>query len=500
MLLPLFHIAGLELTLVNILIIITLTLLAFAAGVLPGLGPVVSISLLIPYIRLFDRPVGLALLGSIYMAATYGGSITSILMNIPGTGASTATLLDGYPMSKKGEAITALSLSTTASALGGLISLVIVYFTIPYLINVVVLFGSPEYLVLIVFGLLIIALVSKGNMIKGLLAGALGLMVMSIGVSLQTGVVRYTFDIPYFYNGLQLLSVLLGVFAVTQTFTLAGTSSQIARSGLLEGSVIDGIRITLSRPIVLIRSSLVGFVAGLVPGAGGAIANFLAYGISQTRDYKDGDPEYGDGNPNGVISAESSNNANVSGALVPTLTFGIPGSATSAAILGAIAIVGLNPGPQLFTENLESVYVIYFGIFLAVLFILAMYLAAPYLSLVTLIDRAVLIPFILVVSTIGVYSVRSAYGDVIMMYVFGLIGYVLVRHNYVLIALILGVILGPQAETMLIRTIQLGGFSLVQTRPLFAVLLGLLVLTLISSILPISPKEILRRVVDRSIR
>lgn len=478
-------IGGFELTVVNVLILFVLTTLAFAAGTLPGIGPAISIALLLPFIGLFDQSVALLLLGSIYMAGTYGGSISAILMNIPGTGANAATLLDGYPMSKQGKAITAISISTTSSIIGGLIGVATVYFATPILTDIVVLFGSPEYLMMIIFGLLIIAIVSKGNLLKGLLVGSFGLMIMSIGISTQTGITRYTLGIPYLYNGIPFLAVLIGVFAVTETLYLAGSRSQISREGELTGSTIEGVKTTLSRIHVALPSSAIGFIVGTIPGAGGAIANFVSYGVVERLFNSPDDPEYGKGNPNGVIAAEASNNSVVSGALVPTLTFSIPGSATTAAILGAMNLVGLAPGPQLFSEHLDSVYLIYAGVVVGVIFILTMYWAAPYLSRVTVVDRALLIPVILIVSTMGIYSLRTNMGDVLVMYVFGLLGYVLVKHNYVIIALILAVILGPQAETMFLRTLTLGGLSLLQTKPLFATLVFLVALSAISALLPV---------------
>jgi len=484
-LIPLVSVAGFEFTLINIVTVLFIATLALCAGALPGIGPAISIVLLIPFINYFDTATALVLLGVIYICGTYGGSVTAILMNIPGTGASAATLLDGYPMSKKGQAITAIAISTTSSILGGLIALLVVYLATPILSDIVLLFASPENLLMIVFGLLIIALVSKGNMLKGIVSGTFGLMIMSIGLLPHTGELRYTLGMAYLYDGIQFLTVLVGVFAVTEMISLAGQRSQISMYENLEGSPIKGIKQTLSRYTVVIRSSLVGFFVGTIPGAGGAIANFVAYGISSSLPVPADFPPFGEGNIDGVISSESSNNAVVSGALVPTLTFGIPGSATTAVIIGALNFVGLNPGPQLFGENVEAVYTIYFGVLLGCLYLLIMYWAGPLVARVTITDRSLLIPSVLVASTLGIYSLRTNMGDVFVMYVFGLIGYVMVKYDYEIIALVLGVILGTQAETMLLRTIQLGGLSLAAERPLFAMLLVANALVVIFAFTPL---------------
>jgi putative tricarboxylic transport membrane protein len=472
---------GLELNLLTVLIIIVGTFLGLLSGTIPGLGPAVTIALLIPLLGNLPEPVALVLLGSTYLTGVYGGSISAILMNIPGTGASAATVLDGYPMSQKGKAITALSISTTSSIIGGLVSLIIIVSSTSYLVTFVLSFASPEYFLMIIVGLTIIAIISQGNMINGLIAGVFGLVIASVGVADTSGNIRYTFDLLYLYDGIQFIPALIGVFAVTEMMMLAGREQQISETTELLGSSWEGIKTTLKYKLTLLRSSLIGLVVGGIPGAGGTIANFVAYGITTSlRRSGSEEIEFGEGNPEGIVSAESSNNALVSGSLVPALTFGIPGNSTTAVMLGALLYLGLQPGPALFNNNIEAIYLIYLGVFFGILFLMSMYLLAPILGKVTTTDRAILIPTILVVSLLGTYSLRHNYGDVVTMFLFGLLGYIMIRHNYSIIALILGLILGPIAESTLWRTIQISGGDpmIFINRPLSAILVLVIIFIL----------------------
>jgi putative tricarboxylic transport membrane protein len=489
---------GANLTLGLVVILVIGMFIALVFGVVPGLGPLMVIILLIPLLDMFSTPVALLLLGSTFVVSTYGGSISAILLNIPGTTSSAVTTLDGYPMSKRGEAITALAISTSSSLLGGLISVTIILLATPLLAEFILLFGSPEYFMLTMLGIAVIAAISKGNLLKGLIAGFFGLMITSIGFAQVSGEVRYTFGILYLYEGIQYIPAIIGMFAITEMSRLAGRGDQISESAELRGSVTGGIRATLGRWRTVIRSSLIGLFVGVIPGAGGTVANFVSYGSAVSAgDEKESDHEFGDGNPAGIIAAEGSNNAMVPGSLVPMLTFGIPGNAATALMIGALLFLGIRPGPTLFARQIDLVYLMYLGVIVGSLFLLVMYYLAPYFGRVTVTDKSILIPLALSFATISVYALRFSYGDLVQLFVFGVLGYAMVKYNYSVIAFTLGIILGPIAEENLFRSLQLSGGSLdiFVTRPLS---LLLLFLSLLIVIFPyISVRDRLGRIASR---
>jgi len=465
-----------------VIILLIGMLISLIFGVIPGLGPLMVIILIIPLLDMFSTPIALLLLGSTFVVSTYGGSISAILLNVPGTTSSAVTTLDGYPMSKHGEAITALALSTTSSLIGGLISITIILAATPLLADFILLFGSPEYFMLTMLGVAVIAAISRGNLIKGLIAGFFGMMITSIGFADVSGEIRYTFGLLSLYDGVQYIPAIIGIFAVTEMSRLAGRGGQISESGELRGSVYDGIKGTLTRWKTLGRSSLIGLFVGVIPGAGGTVANFVSYGVAvSSGDEGESEHDFGDGNPAGVIAAEGSNNAMVPGSLVPMLTFGIPGNAATALMIGALLFIGIRPGPVLFSEETHLVYLMYSGVIIGSLFLLFMYYLAPYFGKITVTDRAILIPSALALATISVFALRFSYSDLVQLYIFGVLGYMMVKHNYSVIAFTLGLILGPIAEQNLFRSLQLGGGSIdiFLTRPLSVILLIFSVLIVI---------------------
>ncbi|UTF54809.1 tripartite tricarboxylate transporter permease [Natronosalvus rutilus] len=477
---------GVPLSLEVVIILFVGMAIALAFGAIPGLGPPITIALMIPFLDFFSTPVALLLLGSTYVTGIYGGSISATLLNIPGTGASACTTLDGYPMSKQGKAITALSVSITASIIGGVLAITIVILATPVLSEFVLLFGSPEYFMMAVLGIAVIAVATQGNVLKGLIAGFFGLLMMSIGVAETTGEVRYTFGSLYLYDGVQFIPALVGIFALTEMMRLAGTGKQISESAELLGSRLEGIKDVFRYKMTVVRSSLIGLFVGAVPGAGGTVANFVAYGVTASLRRKP-PIAFGDGNPEGIVASESSNNAMVSGSLIPTLTFGIPGNSTTAVMIGALLYMGLQPGPTLFSQHLDSLYVLFAGILLGCVFLISMYWLAPYFGRVTILDHELLIPAILVVSLLGAYSIRFNFGDLVQLTFFGLLGYVMIRNNFSIIALLLGIILGPTAEVNLYRSLQIGGGSpmVFLERPLSLALVLITVLVLVVSFLDV---------------
>lgn len=491
---PMLWVLGLEINAILLLILVIWLFAALFMGIIPGLGPLMVVILIIPFLNEYPISFAFLLLGSTFVVATYGGSISAILLNVPGTTSSAVTTLDGYPMSKRGEAITALALSTTSSMIGGLLSVGIILLSIPFLTEFILLFGSPEYFMLTMLGIGVIAAISRGNVLKGLIAGFFGMLITSIGVAQVSGEIRYTFDVLYLYDGVQYIPAIIGIFAVTEMTRLAARGDQIAESKELKGSVIGGIVGALRRWKTLVRSSLIGLFVGVVPGAGGTIANFVSYGAAVSAgDELHDEHDFSDGNPAGVVAAEASNNSMVPGSFVPMLSFGIPGNATTALMIGALLYIGIRPGPQLFTERINLVYLMFLGVIIGSLFLLLMYQLGPIFGKVTITDKAILIPSALALATISVYALRYSIGDIVQLYFFGLLGYAMVRYEYSVISFVLGIILGPIAEENLFRSLQLGGgsYEIFVNRPISLILLILTVAIILFSYVDV--RAIVRR-------
>lgn len=435
-------------------------LFGIVIGSIPGLGPNLGLAIVLPLTVRLDGPDAIILLISIYSGAMYGGSIAAILINTPGTAAAAATTLDGYQMTRKGRAMNALSLSATASVVGGLFATVTLILLTPYLTTVVLMFGSPEYFLIALFGIALITVVARGSLVKGLTAGAFGLLLSTIGFPVAAGQPRYTFDTMMLFDGLNFVAVLIGIFAIGEMIKLAGEQGGIARDSVdMGGSAFSGIVDVLRAPITTIKSGYIGMLIGAIPGSGASIANFVSY--AEAVRSGGGDEEYGDGNHRGVIASEAANNGTVAGSLIPTLSFGIPGSGATAILLGGLVMHGLNPGPELFTTNVDITY----SIFLALLVGNAIIITVGLLfitksSYITQVNSNYLIPLVVVFSTLGALGLRGSWLDVFTVLLFGVIGFFFMRYNYSIIAFVLGIILGPIAEENLIRSLQLSDGSL----------------------------------------
>ncbi|ELY50940.1 tripartite tricarboxylate transporter permease [Natronolimnohabitans innermongolicus] len=435
-------------------------LFGIVIGSIPGLGPNLGLAIVLPLTVRLDGPDAIILLISIYSGAMYGGSIAAILINTPGTAAAAATTLDGYQMTRKGKAMTALSVSATASVIGGVLATITLILLTPHLTTIVLMFGSPEYFLIALFGIALITVVARGSLVKGLTAGAFGLLLSTIGFPIAAGQPRYTFDTMMLFDGLDFVAVLIGIFAIGEMIKLAGERGGIARGGLdMGGNVASGVVDVVRAPITTIKSGFIGMFIGAIPGSGASIANFVSY--AETVRSGGGDEEFGDGNHRGVIASEAANNGTVAGSLIPTLSFGIPGSGATAILLGGLVMHGLNPGPELFTTNIDTTY----SIFLALLAGNAIILAVGLLfitktSYITQVNSNYLIPLVVVFSTLGALGLRGSWLDVFTVLLFGVFGFFLMRYNYSIIAFVLGIILGPIAEENLVRSLQLSDGSL----------------------------------------
>lgn len=468
--------------------VLVVVLIGFALGALggaiPGIGPELVIILLIPFTLGMDPTIAIVFMVVTYSGGQYASSIPAILLNVPGAASAAAVTLDGYPMAKKGRAVEAISASGAASAAGNLVGGTIVLLALPLLSGVVLFFGTPEYFMMAVLGLCAISMVSSGGLFKGLVVTTLGALIGTIGTSSVVVSQRFTFGILELQDGVPLIPLFVGLFALTEMAKLAGTNAPIvdqtaATNVTVRGSRLRGIKATIRAWWLVIKSSVIGLWVGIMPGSGGTIANFMAYGEAR-RAAKDPD-SFGKGNIEGVIAPEASNNAVIPGALVPTFAFGIPGSATTAVLLGAMMLHGFQPGPNMFTGDMQTTYTIFTSIILTAGLLLAVGSGlANYFGKVPNVPPAILVPVIVVVAIAGVFASENNYYHVFQALVFGAIGLVLTRFEFPIIPFVLGFILSPIAELNLSRALLISGGSLdiFVTRPGSAVMLVLSVLIL----------------------
>ncbi|WP_336022642.1 tripartite tricarboxylate transporter permease [Halobellus salinisoli] len=451
-------------------------------GVIPGLGPGLGMAIVLPFTLLLDGFAAVVLLMAIYLGTTYGGCVTAILINTPGTAQAAATCLDGYPMSRQGKAKEALVISAASSSIGGIIAGLGILALTPVLVTIVLLFGSPEYFLVALLGISLIAIVSRGEMVKGLTAGAFGLLLSTIGYPVASGQPRFTFGSFMLYDGISFIAVLIGLFAIGEMIKLSAETGGIAESDFeIEGPILPGLRTVLNNPITQLKSGVIGGLVGAVPGAGASISNFVSYAEAVRSD--SGDVPYGDGNPKGVMASEGANNATVFGALVPTLSFGIPGSGSTAILLGGLLMHGIRPGPQLFETELQFTQglVIALMVGCVVIGFIGVFLVSK-LAAFTKIDTNYIIPIIVVLALVGSLTFRNNFIDIFTVVLFGIIGFIMVKNNFSIVALVLGVVLGPIAEENLIRSLQLsqGSLDIFVSEPLSIFLVLLIVVAILS--------------------
>jgi putative tricarboxylic transport membrane protein len=476
-------IRGFELSIIpiNLVLMVAGTGLGILIGALPGLGPTTGIALLIPLTFGMEASSALLLASGIYMGAIYGGSITSILLGIPGTPTNAATVFDGYPLSRQGRCLEAQGASLVASAVGGLFSSLCLMFLTPLVSRSVLYFGASEQFMLAIFGLSVIALSSKESFLKGLLGGFLGLAISTVGFDAITGYNRFNFDIVYLDDGIPFMAMVVGLFGLSQAITLAEEATTIATDTKLTGSVGAGAAAVFKHWWLTVRSSLIGMFFGIVPGVGGSASAMLAYSFAE-RNAPDRDT-FGKGNIKGVIAPEASNNGTVGTALIPTLAFGIPGSPTAAVMMGLLMIHNILPGPRLFQDVPDTLYTFFWGLIYTcfVMVIIAWPLIRVF-SKVTLVPYQVLVPSIVMLCVLGAFSIRGYIFDVFVTIAFGFLGYFLRKAKYPMVCIVLGLVLGAMTEANLSRSLMIyGDLSFLWTRPLT---LALVILTVLILVLP----------------
>ncbi|MFC7216097.1 tripartite tricarboxylate transporter permease [Saliphagus sp. GCM10025334] len=442
-------------------------------GVIPGLGPPLAIALLIPITIGLDPVAGLALLGAAYIAAVYGGAISAILLNTPGEPTSVATTFDGYPLARQGKAHIALGVSLLSSFVGGVISLIALVLLAPLLADVAIQFGAAEYFAIGVFGLVVIAAVSRGALLKGGIASVLGLLLGFVGFSPTTGVSRFTFDISYLSSGLSLVPIVVGLFAISEAImlvdqggTITSDSDDVAASNGGEtpsgeisvptGSLVEGIREAAKRPGSMLRSSLIGVGFGIIPGVGAAIANFVAYFDLQSSS-KESD-KFGKGAIDGVIGPEASNNAVTAAALIPTLVLAIPGNVATTLLLGALVFYDIRIGPLLFAETPELAYSFFAAILIAnvAMFVIGYFVSSRLIPL-TKLPVEIIGPGVIIMSIIGTFALNFQMLDSVLALIVGTLTVMLRKLEFPPVNIVFGLILAPILETNYQRALQLSG-------------------------------------------
>ena len=463
-------------------LIVAGTIVGVLIGALPGLSSSMGVALLLPFSLYLEPIPAIALLSALYCAGTFGGSITAILINVPGAPPAVATAFDGYPMAVKGEAGRALGIAAVASASGGILSVLVLLFAAPLLARVAYSFGPPEYFALGVFALSMLASISGEAPLKNLIGGCLGLLIATVGIDLTTGVERFTFGVPELYEGIQFIPVLIGLFAVTELLSQAQELSReriaVAVSALKLPSLDDFRRVKGT----ILRSSAIGIFVGVLPAEGSTMAAMIGY--NEAKRWSKTPENFGKGTIEGVAGPEAANNAATGGAMVPTLALGIPGSATAAVILGGLQVQGLRPGPYLFEEQPGLLYGIFFAMFLAnVLFLVIGLLGAKVFSRISLVPRTFLWPTVFALCFVGAYGLDQSMVDVWIMIISGLVGFVLKKNGFGPAPIIMGIVLEGLVETSLAQSMiifdqQWTGFF---SRPIALSFFALAVISLVGA-------------------
>jgi putative tricarboxylic transport membrane protein len=428
-------------------------------GSLPGIGPINGVAILLPlaYAMGFPPESALILLAGVYYGAEYGGRISSILLNVPGDAGAIMTTLDGYPLSRKGEGGRALALSAVSSFFGSMGALLMMVFTAPLLSQLAIQFGPSEYVWLMVFAFTCLATMVGSRPMKTLVGVLIGLVLATVGVDSGTGVLRFTMGIPNFFDGVDFLVVVIGMFAISEVLVLleswAKNDLKITPVGKSFVSMADLLKVKW----VILRSTVVGFLIGVLPGTGASIASAVAYG-TEKRMAEGDDEHFGEGDIRGLAAPEAANNASAAGAMVPMLTLGIPGSGTTAILLGALLMFNITPGPLLFEQRPEIAWGLIASMFVGNIALLVMNLPLIGLFVRLLsIRQSYLVPIIVMLTFIGIYSIHGDSFDLYFMVILGIFGFLLRKLHFSLAPVILGLVLGEVLEENLRRALSISG-------------------------------------------
>jgi putative tricarboxylic transport membrane protein len=456
--------------------------LGTVVGVMPGLGPAATIAMLLPLTFKMPPTSALIMLAGIYYGAKYGGSTTAILLNVPGESASVVTCLDGYQMARKGRAGAALGIAAIASFIAGTVGVVALMLVAPPLAKFGLAFSSPEYFALMALGLAMVVLLAGESLVKALLAMLVGLWIAGMGIDLFSDASRFTFGNSEMLDGVDFVIVAIGVFALSEVFANMERREEGTMLPVPKGlrNLLPTMAELKACRFAFLNGSVVGFIIGVLPGAGSTIASFISYGLEKAVSKH---PEkFGTGVPEGVAAPEGANNSETGGALVPLLTLGIPGSGTTAILLAAFVLWGLKPGPLMIQDNPELFWGLVASMYVGNVMLLVLNLPLiPLFAQILKLPSYLLYPIILGISLVGVYTVSGSLFDCYMLAAFGLLGYLMRRLDYPSAPLILGLVLGDSMERALRQSLMMsqGDLSILVSRPISATMLILTVLLLI---------------------
>lgn len=472
-------------TLTNIGILVFGTFLGIVVGILPGIGPMVGMVVLLPFTFSMAPDLALSMLLGVFCGGYFGGGIPAILMRTPGVPSSLITSFDGFPLTQRGEAQTALSAALLGSFGGGIISVVILVFLAPLLAHVAANFGPPEYFAAGLFGVTLVVMANRDQLMHGILLLGLGLWFATVGIDGATLSPRFCFGTLFLQNGLDIVPICLGLFGVGQTLLLVERKILLTDQMNLTRSTLDfsKLRLTLRYWKTLIRSGVIGTFVGLLPGTGSILASFMSYEAAKRSSKRPQD--FGKGTPEGCLAAEAGNNAVPAGALIPLLTLGIPGEALSAVLLGVFTINGIYPGPLLLVKEpvlINTLYVSIFMINVAAFLMLAL-LLKPF-AMIVRVSTTLLAVNIMLISIIGIYAVNTRTFDAAVAVFMGVLGYILLRMKWPVVNLVMGVVLGEILENRLRESLSIGdGNPLIfLTRPIS---LAVIMLTVLIVVLPL---------------
>lgn len=461
------------LSLEGILAMVTGTVVGLVIGALPGLGPSIGVALMLPFTYTMDPLIALLLLTSLFQGAEYGGSVSAVLLNTPGTPGASATVLDGYPMNRQGFPGKALACSLVPSCLGGLAGVISLFALSSVVVKVAVTFGPAEFFSLGLFGLTAVVSLSNGNLVKGCIAAILGLVISCVGLDVISGMPRFTLGVWSLYEGFPLVPVLIGMFAISEAFVLISEELETKYSINKEN-----LRLSLTWrefkamiPAIGIGTAI-GVAMGIFPGVGTTTASWLSY--NETKRFSKHPEKFGTGIPEGIAAPEAANNAVVASSLLPMLTLGIPGSPTAAIIMGALIIQGVQPGPDIMAKHPEMLYGLYAVSAVSVVLMLAIgWFATGFLAKVVKVPNQYLAPLIIMLASVGTYVTTGNVFYVGVMFGFGALGYLFKRLKFPIAPFILAFVLSDLLEANLRRALLISGGSpsIFFTRPISCVLL-----------------------------
>ncbi|WP_219914431.1 tripartite tricarboxylate transporter permease [Thalassobacillus sp. CUG 92003] len=466
----------------NLLALAVGMILGLFVGSMPGLSATMAIAILLPLTFGMDPATGITMLTSLYMGAMYGGSILAILVRTPGTPAAAATVMDGYKMTERGQAGKALGISLISSLVGGIVSGIVLLTVAPLLGKLALSIGAVELFAIAVLGLTIIASLAAGSVIKGLLAGSMGLLISFIGMDPITGTPRFTFGSIYLFDGISFVIALIGLFSIPQALKLVEKDKEVIKASKIKDKMLPSWQEIKALKGTLTRSSVIGVFTGLIPGTGGDTASWFSY--NEAKRFSKQKNKFGTGHTEGLAAPEAANNAVVGGALIPTITLGVPGSSTTAVLLGGLMIHGIMPGPTLMTEHAEVTYTLLWAVLFSSIFLFVLGLLYTRLAVgVTKIPGKVLAPIIVLLCVIGTFAVNNSMVDVFIMFAFGIVGYFIDKLNIPVAPLVVGMILGMMLDTSLHQSLLIGDGSwlIFLQNPISAILLFIALISIFQS-------------------